>query len=134
MGVFWVSGGRYVDLIRSRTLSGLLLLLLLIEASSKVPPCRPANVKVTAERFRALSHMFPNSQSLLDFTTITPRCLKLLVGAEYATLPVRIVKHYFLHDGAGCELRQAPVEGRQLGATGVSSPAHQVVRRHHHGP
>lgn len=50
------------------------------------------------------------------------------------SLPVGIVKHNFLQDGEGSQLRQGPVEGGQLRATGVSSPGHKVVHRHHHGP
>lgn len=50
------------------------------------------------------------------------------------SLPVRIVKHKFLHDGKDSQLRQGPVEGGQLRATGLSFPAHQVVSYHHHGP
>lgn len=48
--------------------------------------------------------------------------------------PVGIVKHNFLHEGEDSQLGQGPVEGGQLGATGVPSHAHQVVSRHHHGP
>lgn len=49
-------------------------------------------------------------------------------------LPVCVVKQNFLYDGEDGQLSQGPVEGGQLGAKHVSSPGHQVVNRHHHGP
>lgn len=50
------------------------------------------------------------------------------------SLPVWIVEENLLQDGEGGQLHQGPVKGGQLGATGVSSPAHQVVNSHRHGP
>lgn len=50
------------------------------------------------------------------------------------SLPVWIVEENLLQDGEGGQLHQGPVKGGQLGATGVSSPAHQVVNNHSHGP
>lgn len=47
--------------------------------------------------------------------------------------PVRVVKHDLLHQGEESQLRQGPVEGRQLRATGISSQAHEVVNSHHDG-
>lgn len=49
-------------------------------------------------------------------------------------LPVRVVKQNFLNDGEDAELHQTPVEGGELRPTGVSSPGHQVVNPHRHGP
>lgn len=49
-------------------------------------------------------------------------------------LPVGVVEHDLLDDGEGGQLDQGPVEGGQLGATGVAPPRHQVVTNHHHRP
>lgn len=50
------------------------------------------------------------------------------------SLPVWIVEENLLQDGEGGQLHQGPVKGGQLWATRVSSPAHQVVNNHRHGP
>lgn len=47
---------------------------------------------------------------------------------------MRVVKHDFLREGKESQLHQGPVEGGQLGSTGVPYHAHEVVSRHHHGP
>lgn len=45
-----------------------------------------------------------------------------------------IVKHKFLQEGEEGQLCEGPVEGGQLGATGVSTHGHQGSSHHHHGP
>lgn len=50
------------------------------------------------------------------------------------SIPVWIIKHDLLHDGEEGQLQQSPVEGGELGAAGLPSPALQVVGGHHHRP
>lgn len=45
-----------------------------------------------------------------------------------------VVEDELLQDGEGGQLHQGPVEGGQLGATGVAPQGHQLVGPHHHGP
>lgn len=71
---------------------------------------------------------------------ILPSNLQVAVMLKYQTIqiqcfqPVRIVENDFLQEGEESQLQQGPVEGGQLGVTGVTPQGHQVVSHHHHGP